>query len=59
MHLAYRHPASTMLEYIPWIRDWLVEPIAVKDGCFALPQNPGAGTTMRADALAKVGKALG
>jgi L-alanine-DL-glutamate epimerase-like enolase superfamily enzyme len=59
VHLAYWHPASTMLEYIPWIRDWFVEPIAVTGGHFARPEMPGAGTTMRADALAKVGKPLG
>lgn len=59
VHLAYWHPASTMLEYIPWIRDWFVEPIAVTGGHFARPQMPGAGTTMRADALAKVGQTLG
>ncbi len=59
VHLAWWHPASTMLEYIPWIREWFAEPIAVEGGNYKLPQMPGAGTTMRAGALEKVGRPLG
>lgn len=58
VHLAFWHPASTMLEWIPWIRDWFVEPIAVEDGDFALPRMPGAGTTMKPGALDIVGRSL-
>lgn len=53
VHLSYAHPAISMLEYIPWIKDHFVDPIRVVDGCFALPQRPGAGTTPTADALAR------
>ncbi len=37
----------------------LAEPIAVDGGNYKLPQMPGAGTTMRAGALEKVGRPLG
>lgn len=45
VHLSFWHPATTMLEYIPWIRDCFVEPIVVEDGAYALPGQPGAGCT--------------
>ncbi|TVQ40907.1 MAG: mandelate racemase/muconate lactonizing enzyme family protein [Spirochaetaceae bacterium] len=51
VHLAYAHPASTLLEYIPWIKDCFVEPIHVREGYYDLPQQPGAGTTLRPDAF--------
>ena len=43
VHLAYAHPASTQLEYIPWIKDWFVEPIQVVDGVYRRPERPGVG----------------
>ena len=52
VHLAYWHPASPMLEYIPWIKDCFVEPIRIEDGHYARPQMPGAGTTLTAAAIA-------
>ncbi|MBK9702572.1 MAG: mandelate racemase/muconate lactonizing enzyme family protein [Betaproteobacteria bacterium] len=58
VHLSYAHPAVAVLEYIPWIKDYFVEPIRVEDGCFARPQRPGAGTTPAAEALARFAKAL-
>lgn len=51
VHLSYWHPATTMLEYIPWIKDSFVEPISVQQGCYLKPQVPGAGTTPTADAI--------
>src|SRR3546814_9217317 len=45
VHLSFWHPATTMLEYISWIRDCFVEPIAIDDGHYVLPQAPGAGCT--------------
>ena len=59
VHLAYWHPASAMLEYIPWIKDSFVEPIAVTDGAFHLPQEPGAGTTPTPQAFERFAKPLG
>lgn len=52
LHLAFWHPASTMLEYIPWIKDCFVEPIAVVDGVYLRPEMPGAGSTLTPAAMA-------
>jgi L-alanine-DL-glutamate epimerase-like enolase superfamily enzyme len=59
VHLAFWHPATTVLEYIPWIKDHFVEPILVQDGQYALPQEPGAGTTMLKDSMDRYGKSPG
>lgn len=53
VHTAYAHPSCTLLEYIPWIRVAFAEPATVKDGSFVLPQQPGAGTTLRQNAWEK------
>jgi L-alanine-DL-glutamate epimerase-like enolase superfamily enzyme len=45
VHLAYWHPATSILEYIPWIKDHFEEPAHVTDGHFVRPERPGAGTT--------------
>jgi L-alanine-DL-glutamate epimerase-like enolase superfamily enzyme len=45
VHLAFWHPATTILEYIPWIKDHFLDPIVVKAGQFKRPTMPGAGTT--------------
>jgi L-alanine-DL-glutamate epimerase-like enolase superfamily enzyme len=58
VHLSYAHPATTLLEYIPWIMDNFVEPIRVRDGCFARPQVPGAGSTPTPEALRRFAKPL-
>ena len=54
-HLAVAHPACSLLEYIPWTRECFTEPATVKGGAFVLPQQPGAGTTLRADAMERFG----
>jgi L-alanine-DL-glutamate epimerase-like enolase superfamily enzyme len=53
VHLAYAHPASEVLEYIPWIKDCFTDPAHVVDGYFALPKLPGAGTTPTQEAWEK------
>ncbi len=58
VHLSTWHPASGILEYIPWIKDQFEEPIAVRDGLFARPQQPGASTTPKAEAFSRFGKPL-
>lgn len=51
VHLSHWHPATTMMEYIPWIRDCFVEPIAVEDGYYKRPQRAGAGATPTEEAM--------
>ncbi len=51
VHLSYWHPATSMLEYIPWIKDCFAEPIRVEDGHYVRPQMPGAGCTLTAAAM--------
>lgn len=51
LHLCMAHPACRMLEYIPWMRDCFVEPATVKEGWFLPPELPGAGTTLKPEAL--------
>ncbi|HUZ65920.1 MAG TPA: mandelate racemase/muconate lactonizing enzyme family protein [Acetobacteraceae bacterium] len=58
VHLAFAHPASDMLEYIPWIKDWFEEPIAVQNGDYALPQRPGAGSTPTQAAFGRLSQPL-
>ena len=58
VHLSYWHPASTILEYIPWIKDQFEEPVEVKDGVYSLPQQPGASSTLLAGSMARFGKSL-
>ena len=58
VHLSYWHPASTILEYIPWIKDHFEEPIRVDGGIYRQPQHPGAGTTLLANSLEAFGKSL-
>jgi L-alanine-DL-glutamate epimerase-like enolase superfamily enzyme len=59
VHLSFWHPASSILEYIPWIKDHFLEPVAVRDGAYLLPQQPGASTTPRPESLDRFGKSLG
>lgn len=58
VHLSHWHPASSILEYIPWIKDHFVEPIRVEGGVYAIPQVPGAGTTPLPESLARYGQTL-
>jgi L-alanine-DL-glutamate epimerase-like enolase superfamily enzyme len=51
LHCSVAHPACAMLEYIPWLRECFVEPATVGDGVFIVPQEPGAGTTLRDDMM--------
>jgi L-alanine-DL-glutamate epimerase-like enolase superfamily enzyme len=58
VHLSYWHPATSMLEYIPWIKNCFVEPIRVEGGFYLRPQLPGAGTTLTQAALDRFSKPL-
>ena len=59
VHLSFWHPATTMLEYIPWIKDSFVEPIRVEAGRYVAPAAPGAGSTPTEEALARWAKPIG
>ncbi|MCV3736097.1 mandelate racemase/muconate lactonizing enzyme family protein [Rhizobium sp. TRM96647] len=59
VHLSYWHPASTILEYIPWIKDHFEEPIDVRDGVYRRPERPGASTTVLEESFARYGKSIG
>jgi L-alanine-DL-glutamate epimerase-like enolase superfamily enzyme len=51
LHLVIAHPACTLLEFIPWTLNHFVEPVAIHNGIYRAPELPGAGTTLRSDAL--------
>ena len=54
-HVSLAHPACDMLEYIPWLRGCFEEPATLDGGFMAVPQMPGAGTTLKSDAIARFG----
>ncbi len=51
LHLGAAHSGCPSLEYIPWTRDCFVEPMTVRDGYYVLPQEPGAGTTLKPECM--------
>jgi L-alanine-DL-glutamate epimerase-like enolase superfamily enzyme len=51
VHLALWHPATTVLEFIPWIRDHFEDGVRVEAGRYLAPALPGAGTTPKARSL--------
>jgi L-alanine-DL-glutamate epimerase-like enolase superfamily enzyme len=58
LHLSIAHRACCFLEYIPWLRECFHEPATVEDGHFVFPDCPGAGTTLRRDALERFNRCL-
>ena len=55
-HLCFAHPACSLLEYIPWLRDWMQFPAKIENGWYTAPQEPGAGMTPSREALATINK---
>lgn len=55
-HTSYGYHEVRWLEYIPWIRHCFEEPVTVRDGLVAVPQDPGAGTSLRSDAIERFGQ---
>jgi L-fuconate dehydratase len=45
-HIALGHEVS-FLEYIPHLRDHFVFPAVVKDGCYRIPEEPGASCELK------------
>ena len=56
-HLCFAHPACGLLEYIPWLRDWMEAPAKISGGFYIAPEVPGAGMTPTRKALAEINKA--
>ncbi len=52
-HLVAATSASTMIEYVPWLKDCFETPVRVKEGKVLLPLAPGASTTLGKNALKK------
>jgi L-alanine-DL-glutamate epimerase-like enolase superfamily enzyme len=44
-HLGTGHPASPMIECIPWLQEMFEEPADIRRGVFHVPDTPGASTT--------------
>lgn len=55
-HLCFAHPSCDLLEYIPWLRDWMETPAKIVDGFYIAPQVPGAGMTPSKNALKTINK---
>ncbi len=55
VQISFAHPAIGMMEYIPWLRSCFEEPATVEGGCYRTPEMPGAGTTLKAEALERYG----
>jgi len=55
-HLCFAHPACALLEYIPWLRDWMEEPAKIEAGHYIAPEAHGAGMTPSRKALTEINK---
>jgi L-alanine-DL-glutamate epimerase-like enolase superfamily enzyme len=55
-HLCFAHPACSLLEYIPWLHDWMQHPAHIEAGHYIAPDAPGAGTTPTHAALETINK---
>ena len=58
VHLAFWHPATTMLEYIPWIGHCFVEPATVENGIYKRPEVSGAGSELKPEAIRQFSREL-
>ncbi|MSU60190.1 MAG: mandelate racemase/muconate lactonizing enzyme family protein, partial [Pedosphaera sp.] len=55
-HLCFAHPACSLLEYIPWLRDWMKHPARVEAGYYMAPEVPGAGMEPNEAALKQINR---
>ena len=56
VHLSYWHPATPMLEYIPWIKDASSSLSESRLASMSVPQLPGAGCTLTEAAMSSYAK---
>ena len=55
-HLCFAHPSCSLLEYIPWLHDWMEHPARIEAGNYVAPEVPGAGTTPSRRAFAEINR---
>jgi len=58
LHVVIAHSGCDQLEFIPWALQCFEEPICVKGGRYSIPEEPGAGTTIKAESFEKYGISL-
>jgi len=56
-HLMAVTPHGLMIEYIPWLAPIFERPVVIDRGHAVVPQEPGIGTDIRADAIERYGMA--
>ncbi|MGN6368977.1 MAG: mandelate racemase/muconate lactonizing enzyme family protein [Phycisphaerae bacterium] len=56
VHLCFAHAGCGLLEYIPWLREWMEEPAKVVGGFFVAPERAGAGMTPTRRALEEINR---
>ena len=56
-HVCIAHSSCGLLEYIPWLRDWMEAPVEIRDGFYVAPEAPGAGMTPSRKALTEINRA--
>ena len=54
-HLMAATPNGLMMEHIPWLSGVFERPVQVENGAILVPQSPGAGTNISAEALKRYG----
>lgn len=52
-HLGTGHPASPMIECIPWLQELFAEPARIENGTFFVSETPGASTTFDPEQFAR------
>lgn len=53
VHLMAATPNGLMMEHIPWLQPVFERPVRIERGHALVPHEPGAGTDVRADAIAR------
>ena len=56
IQLCIAHSACNLLEYIPWLKDWMKHPAKVEAGFYIPPTEAGAGTEPTEEALKTINR---